>query len=106
MGVTLTQASPIYLIPSLEMIELSATEVARNFSAVLNRVVDGETIGIVRNGVVVAELRPPAPSASLSGERWNEMIATAPPVDDDFARDLEQIRRESELFEDRDPWQS
>jgi antitoxin (DNA-binding transcriptional repressor) of toxin-antitoxin stability system len=88
------------------MVELSATEVARNFSAVLNRVLSGESIGIVRNGVIVAELRPPEPSASLFGESWNEMIATVPPVDDDFARDLEQIRDESELFEDRDPWRS
>ncbi len=88
------------------MVELSATEVARNFSAVLNRVVDGEAVGVVRNGVVVAELRPPAPAASISGERWREMIASAPPVDEDFARDLEAIRRESALFEDRDPWRS
>jgi len=76
------------------MVRLTATEVARSLSAVMNRVSQGEEIQIVRNGVAIAELRPPSAPATVSAARWRQLVATAPGVDDDFAADVEQARRE------------
>ena len=73
---------------------MTATEVARTFSAVLNRVLAGEEIEIVRNGATVARLTPPERARLLSAERFRELIVSLPPVDDDFVTDLEDIRRE------------
>ena len=75
------------------MVQMSATEVARNFSAVVNRVIAGEEIEIIRNGTPVAELHAPSRPRGLSGEAWKQFVRNLPPVDEDFARDLEDIRR-------------
>ena len=74
------------------MTRLTATEAARSFSAVLNRVAAGEEIEIVRNGAVAALLSPPK-RRLLSAERFRELLDTTPPVDDEFATDLRRIRR-------------
>lgn len=66
---------------------------ARNFSEILNRIGTGEEIEIVRNGVSVAQMRPSPPGRSISAEHWRELIESAPPVDEDFERDLEDVRR-------------
>jgi antitoxin (DNA-binding transcriptional repressor) of toxin-antitoxin stability system len=76
------------------MARLTATEVARNFSAVLNRVGAGEEVEVVRNGMVIAELRPPASPATISADQWREMLSSAPPVDEGFAADIERARAE------------
>ncbi len=72
---------------------MSTTEVARNFSAVLNRVGAGEEIEIVRNGAPVAELRRPPRARGITGRELEELMAGLPPVDEDFARDVEEARR-------------
>lgn len=71
---------------------MSATEVARNFSTVINSVGEGEEIEIVRNGAPVAELRPPSRPRRLQGNAWREFVAALPPVDDEFARDVKEAR--------------
>ncbi len=71
---------------------MTATEVSRNFSAVINRVAAGEEIEIVRNGATVAELRRPPRPRRLAGEAWWAFIAGLPAVDEDFARDVEAAR--------------
>ncbi len=76
------------------MARLSATEVARNFSEVLNRVAAGEELEIVRNGATVAVLGPPK-RRLLSPEAFRELMASAPPVDEAFGDDLRAIRREA-----------
>jgi prevent-host-death family protein len=76
------------------MAKLSATEAARNFSELLNRVAAGEEVEIVRNGATVALLGPPK-RRLLSREAFRELMAAAPPVDDGFAGDLRDIRAES-----------
>lgn len=73
------------------MVKMSATEVARNFSAVINRVGAGEEIEIVRNGAPVAELRR-ASSRRLSGPGWRRFVAALPVVDEGFARDVQLAR--------------
>jgi antitoxin (DNA-binding transcriptional repressor) of toxin-antitoxin stability system len=77
----------------MDMVRMSATEVARNFSAVINRVGAGEEIEIVRNGAPVAELRRPSRPRRLSGDAWRRFVESLPPVDEDFARDVEEARK-------------
>jgi prevent-host-death family protein len=84
-------------------VRLSATEVARNFSDVLNRVASGEEIEITRSGAPVAVLAPPR-ARFLTPERFREVLATAPPVDDRFVTDLEEIRASVGSPEER--WRS
>jgi len=81
---------------------MSATEVARNFSAVVNRVGAGEEIEIVRNGVPVAELRAPSRPRGISGTALRELLAGLPPVDADFARDVQDAQRE--IWPAADEW--
>lgn len=76
------------------MVKLTATEAARTFSDVLNRVAAGEEIEIVRNGATVALLGPPR-RRLLSAEAFRELMASAPPVDQRFVADLLDIRSES-----------
>lgn len=75
------------------MVQMSATEVARNFSAVVNRVIAGEEIEVIRNGTPVAELRSPSGPRRLKGDSWRRFVENLPPVDEDFARDVEEARR-------------
>jgi antitoxin (DNA-binding transcriptional repressor) of toxin-antitoxin stability system len=74
------------------MVRLSATEVARRFSEILNRVAAGEEIEITRAGAPVAVIGPPK-ARVLSAERFRELVRSAPPIDEDFAEDVRTIRR-------------
>ena len=76
------------------MTKLTATEAARNFSELLNRVAAGEEIEIVRNGATVALLGPPK-RRLLSPDAFSELMASAPAVDEGFAAELSRIREES-----------
>jgi len=82
---------------------LTATEAARNFSEVLNRVAGGEEIEIVRNVATVALLGPPK-RRLLSAEGFRELLKSAPPIDEDFVADLRRIRAEAGPPES--PWPS
>ncbi len=73
------------------MARLSATEVARRFSEALNRVAAGEEIEVTRAEAPVALLVPPRVRL-LSADRFRELLASAPPVDDEFAGDVRAIR--------------
>ncbi|MGN6586661.1 MAG: type II toxin-antitoxin system Phd/YefM family antitoxin [Solirubrobacterales bacterium] len=86
------------------MTRLTATEVAREFSAVVNRIGAGEEIEVVRNGVPVVEMRPPTAGHLISATRWDELMRSIPSPDDDFARDVEAAREE--LGPPPDPWPS
>jgi antitoxin (DNA-binding transcriptional repressor) of toxin-antitoxin stability system len=74
------------------MTRLTATEVAREFSAVVNRVDAGEEIEVLRNGVPIVEMRPVSAGRLISASRWTELMASAPSPDEDFARDVEAAR--------------
>ncbi|HET9125771.1 MAG TPA: type II toxin-antitoxin system prevent-host-death family antitoxin, partial [Solirubrobacteraceae bacterium] len=73
------------------VVEMTATEAARTFSQLLNRVSAGEEIRVLRNGAEVAVIAPPA-AQTVSAARFREVIATAPPVDDAFADELQDAR--------------
>jgi prevent-host-death family protein len=75
------------------MVRMSATEVARNFSAVVNRVLAGEEIEVIRNGTPVVELHPPSKPRRLEGAAWRRFVENLPAVDEDFAREMEDARR-------------
>ena len=47
----------------------------------------------MRNGATVARLAPPPGARLLSAERFRELMASLPPVDDDFAGDVIDARR-------------
>ena len=82
---------------------MSATDAARAFSELLNRVVAGEEIEITRAGTPVAVITAP-PFRALSAERVRELMASAPPVDGGFEDDAAAIRNESDVPES--PWPS
>jgi antitoxin (DNA-binding transcriptional repressor) of toxin-antitoxin stability system len=75
------------------VVRLSATEVARNFSAVINRVGAGEEIEIMRNGAPVAELRPPSRPRGIPDAGWQRLTERLSTLDGDFARDVEDARK-------------
>lgn len=73
------------------MARMTATDAARNFSEVLNRVADGEEIEVTRSGAAVAVISPPK-SRLISADRFRALIATAPRPDSTFARDIRSVR--------------
>jgi antitoxin (DNA-binding transcriptional repressor) of toxin-antitoxin stability system len=75
------------------MVSMTATEVARNFSSVMNRVDAGEEITIVRNGRPIAELRRPSAPRGISGTAWSQLVESLSMLDEDFARDVEESRQ-------------
>jgi antitoxin (DNA-binding transcriptional repressor) of toxin-antitoxin stability system len=83
---------------------MTATEVSRNFSAVINRVDSGEEIEIVRNGKPIAELRRPAKRRGVSGAELKALLKDIPPADEDFASDVEEARRR--ILAPVDKWRS
>jgi antitoxin (DNA-binding transcriptional repressor) of toxin-antitoxin stability system len=70
---------------------MTATEAARGFSDVLNRVAAGEQIEVTRSGAPVAVIGGPR-ARLVSAERFRELIASAPRPDEGFADDLRDIR--------------
>lgn len=74
------------------MPRMSATEAARSFSDVLNRVAAGEEVEVTRNGAPVAVIAPPR-ARLVSAERFRELMASAPRADEGFADDLRAVRR-------------
>ena len=85
------------------MSRMSATDAARTFSDVLNRVAAGEEIEVTRSGAPVAVIAPPK-ARLMSAERFRELIATAPRPDDDFQDDLLALRES--LGPPGEPWPS
>lgn len=82
---------------------MTATEAARSFSDVLNRVAAGEEVEITRAGAPVATIAP-VRTRLLSAERFRELIATAPAPDDEFADDLRALR--GTIAAPDEPWPS
>jgi len=74
------------------MVRMTATEVSRRFSDVINRVDSGEEIEIVRNGQPVAELRRASRPVGISGATLRELLDGLPALDEDFASEVEAER--------------
>jgi antitoxin (DNA-binding transcriptional repressor) of toxin-antitoxin stability system len=73
------------------VVRLTATEVARGFSDVLNRVAAGEEIEVTRAGAPVAVISAPK-ARLLSADRFRALLESAPPVDSGFADELRELR--------------
>jgi prevent-host-death family protein len=85
------------------MEEVSATEAARSFSDLLNRVrYRGETFEVVRGGEVVARLVPASRSRASVSDLFSLLNRLRAP-DPAMADDLERIQ-ESQPPMPRDPW--
>lgn len=73
------------------MAKMTATEAARSFSDVLNRVAAGEEVELTRSGAPVAVIGPPR-DRLISAERFRELVASAPRPDAEFAEELRAAR--------------
>jgi antitoxin (DNA-binding transcriptional repressor) of toxin-antitoxin stability system len=82
---------------------MTATEAARAFSEVLNRVAAGEEVEVTRSGAPVAIIGPPK-ARMMSAERFRSLLASAPLPDDDFADDVRAAR--AAIGPPSDPWPS
>jgi prevent-host-death family protein len=70
---------------------MTATDAARGFSEVLNRVAAGDEIEVTRAGAPVAVITSPT-VRFVSAERFRELIATAPEPDEAFAIEVQALR--------------
>jgi prevent-host-death family protein len=70
---------------------VSASEASRNFASVLRRAAAGEEFEVTRGGQPVASIGPPRVT-TIPAERFRELMASAPPVDEAFEEDLRLIR--------------
>ena len=82
---------------------MTATDAARSFSELLNRVANGEEIEVTRSGAAVAVISP-AKMRLISAEQFRELVATTPAPDAEFAREI-RAARES-VGPPEDTWQS
>lgn len=74
------------------MPDITATDASRSFRAVLDAVAEQRaTFTVFRHGEPVALVVPPGPR-SLSSDEFLARLRQAPPVDADFADDLDAIR--------------
>jgi prevent-host-death family protein len=84
---------------------MTATEASRSFSDLLNRVAAGEEIEITRAGATVAVIGPPAPKRFISPKELADLLGSFD-FDEDFAKDIEAIRREVGPAPQESPWDS
>ncbi len=82
---------------------VSATDAARNFSDLLNRVrYRSESFVIERGGTPVAELRPSAPTR-FTGSDLQNLMKSVPKVDGDFLAEIEALSRSQPTVPET-PW--
>lgn len=85
------------------MTRVSATEAARNLADILNRAkYRGESFLIERNGEPVAEIRPAKPETTVAD--FLDFLRTAPPLDDEFASDMDEVLAASRAMHPVDRW--
>jgi prevent-host-death family protein len=85
---------------------ITATELARNLSDILNRVrYKGETFVVVRNGAEVAVLRAPDPPKKMTMREFVEVLERLPRPGKKFADDIEWARKNQPPL-DEDLWDS
>jgi antitoxin (DNA-binding transcriptional repressor) of toxin-antitoxin stability system len=90
------------------MKEMSATEVSRNFAAVIADVEAGLEVAIIRGGRQVARMLPPVeaePNGAALLKALTEWQAKNPPIDDDGAWDSYYESKEDPINQVRDPWE-
>ena len=87
--------------------KITATELARNLSTILNRVrYRGERFRVERNGEVVAILAPTEERKAITWGEFIKLWEELPRPDDKFADDLEEIHRAQGLLPPPPKWPS
>lgn len=80
--------------------KISATELARGLSDVLNRVkYRGERFVVIRNGEPIAKIEPTHDKRWMTLEELSERFANVQIPDDGFADDLEEIQHSQQAAE-------
>ena len=93
----------------MNVVSLSVTDVARNFSEYINRVAyKRDRFVLVKGGREVAELKPVPKGRRLAelADLLKTSDGLSPSEADDFVRDLEDVRSEMNRAEVHDPWAS
>ena len=96
------------LPPASDAGEMTVTDVARNFSAVVDRVRHGgERFILTKGGISVAELRPPPATRIVTGADLAKRLATIPHlgtvVADELGADIDDAREAAGRV-GGDPW--
>ena len=84
---------------------MTATEASRSFSDLLTRVAAGEEIEITRAGATVAVIAPPHPPMFLPADRWDELVGDLD-LGEEWAKAVEDARREANATMPESPWES
>jgi len=88
------------------MREITATEAARDFSKLLDRVRHaGESFVVVRNGEAMCRIEPVSPARRATVADLIRAIESGKPVDEAFADDIEQVQKRQPKLP-RSPWSS
>ena len=83
---------------------MSATDAARNFSEILNRVLyRGEAFVIERSGTPICEIRPARP-VRFTGRDLVELFKSLPAVDADYLDTVEELTRSQPSLPEG-PWE-
>jgi antitoxin (DNA-binding transcriptional repressor) of toxin-antitoxin stability system len=83
---------------------ITATELARNLSDILNRVrYRGERFDVLKNGELVAELSPAA-AKQFTVRDFIDLMERLPPADDKWADDLEEIHNSQGVLPPLPEW--
>jgi prevent-host-death family protein len=86
---------------------VTATEAARKFSDILNRVHYGhETFVVLRGGEEVAQISPAQPSQPVTLRELIEKLRQMESPDSRFAADLEEVQASQPLMGEAPPWPS
>jgi prevent-host-death family protein len=82
-------------IKAKQATKITATELARNLSDVLNRVrYQGESFVVVRSGEEVARLEPRPEHRRVTLREFVDVLREAPQPDPDYWKDVEEAHRE------------
>ena len=86
--------------------EITATEAARSFSDLLNRVrYSGESFLVLRNGEVMCKIEPALASKPATVGEFLDTIEDLPSCDADFVKDVEKVQKKQPKLP-RSPWGS
>lgn len=85
---------------------ISATDAARSFADLINRVrYQGEEFEIIRGGERVARVTPIVAARALTAQEFADLVRNLPPLDVEFGLELADARREDGRREDGAPWE-
>jgi len=71
---------------------LSVAELESDLADALERVRGGARVVVEQDGRAIAVIVPPAPKPGITWRELAEALRDIPPVDEDFAKDIAEIR--------------